>query len=77
MNKLIAPLTLIILGAILIVIGQRRSNSVAGISATVGTKIANTWDGKIRQPDHVWYYIGGGTLIFAGLTMALRNKPGA
>ena len=74
MNKLVAPIILIILGLILMVMGQRRSNSIAGISATVGAKIANTWDGSARQPDHVWYYIGGGTLIVAGITVALRNK---
>ena len=76
MNKFIAPLLLIILGVATIVIGQRRSDSVAGISETVGTKIANTWDGKGRQPDHVWYYVGGGALILAGTAMALRKKAG-
>lgn len=77
MNKFLAPLLLIVVGVIVIVIGQRRSDSVAGISETVGTKIANTWDGKARQPDHVWYYVGGGALILAGVTVVLRSKTSA
>ena len=73
MNKLIVPLLLIVIGVIVIVTGLRRSDSVAGASETVGIKIANTWDGKVRQPDHVWYYVGGGALILAGLAVALRK----
>ena len=77
MKKNIAPLLLLVLGVIVIVAGQRRSDSVTGVADTMGAKIANAWDGKARQPDHVWYYIGGGALIVAGLALALRNKPGA
>ena len=73
MNKLLAPLLLIAIGVIVIVAGQRRSDSIAGVSDSVGAKIANTWDGKARQPDHVWYYVGGGALMLTGLAMALRK----
>jgi len=75
MNKLIVALGLIVLGAIVIVTGHRRSESVVGISESVGAKIANAWDGKGRQPDHVWYYIGGGVLILAGIAAGLRMSP--
>lgn len=77
MNKFFAPLLLIILGVVVIVIGQRRADSVAGVSETVGTKIANALDGDVRQPDHIWYYVGGGALIVAGLAVGLRKSPRA
>ena len=72
MNKLIA-LVLIVVGIIVIVTGHRRSESVAGVTDTVGAKIANTFDGNARQPEHVWYYVGGGVLIVAGLAMGLKK----
>ena len=74
MNKLVVALVLIVVGVIVIGIGQRRSDSVAGISESVGSKIANAWDGKGRQPDHVWYYVGGGVLILAGIAVVLRKN---
>jgi hypothetical protein len=74
MNKLVVALVLIVVGVIVIGIGQRRSDSVAGISESVGSKIANAWDGKGRQPDHVWYYVGGGVLILAGIAVGLRKN---
>lgn len=77
MNKLVVSLLLIAIGIVAIVIGQRRSESIAGISASVGTKIANTWDGKARQPDHVWYYVGGGVLLLAGVAVGLRRSSGS
>lgn len=73
MNKLIAALLLIGLGIALVVVGARRADSVEGISDEIGAKIANKWDGKVRQPEHVWYYAGGGALILAGLVVALRK----
>ena len=73
MPKLIVALLLIVLGIIVIVTGQRRSESIAGISESVGAKVANAWDGKGRQPDHVWYYVGGGVLILAGVMVGLRK----
>lgn len=76
MNKLIVPLILIGGGVALIIYGMRRADSVTGIADEVGAKLANTWDGKARQPDHVWYYAGGGALILAGVVVALRKSPG-
>jgi hypothetical protein len=73
MNKLIIALLLIGLGVALIVVGSRRSESVEGITDEIGAKIANKWDGKARQPEHVWYYAGGGVLILAGLVVAIRK----
>lgn len=76
MNKLIVPFILIALGVIVVVTGLRRSDSVAGVSDTLGAKIANTWDGDARQPKHVWFYVGGGALIVAGIAVAVRKTPG-
>lgn len=74
MNKLALSLLCFILGITLIILGSRREDSVVGVSDAVGTSIANTWDGKSRQPRHIWYYVGGGALILTGVLMALR-KP--
>jgi hypothetical protein len=77
MNKFILPLILIGGGIALIVFGTRRSESVTGIADEVGAKLANTWDGQARQPDHIWYYAGGGVLVLAGVVAAVRKSPGA
>ncbi len=77
MNKLIIPLILIGCGVALIVYGMRRADSVSGLADEVGAKLANKWDGQARQPEHVWYYAGGGVLILAGVVAALRKSPGA
>jgi Protein of unknown function (DUF3185) len=77
MSKLILSLILIGGGIALIVYGTRRADSVTGIADEVGAKLANTWDGQARQPDHIWYYVGGGVLVLAGVVVALRKSPGA
>lgn len=77
MYKLILSLILIGGGVALIVYGTRRADSVTGIADEVGAKLANTWDGKARQPDHIWYYVGGGALVLSGVVVALRKSPGA
>lgn len=77
MNKLILSLILIGGGIALIVFGTRRADSVTGMADEVGTKLANKWDGQARQPEHVWYYVGGGLLIVAGVAAALRKSPRA
>lgn len=74
MSKFFFPVLLIVCGVLVIIGGHRRSESVAGVSETVEAKIANAWDGQARQPDHVWYYVGGGALILTGLGLALRKK---
>jgi uncharacterized membrane protein len=74
MNKLILSLIFIVAGIIVIVLGTRREDSIVGVSDSVGTSVANAWDGKTRQPEHVWYYVGGGVLILAGVVTALRKK---
>jgi hypothetical protein len=77
MNKLIVTLILVGGGITLIVFGMRRADSVTGIADEVGAKLANTWDGKARQPEHIWYYVGGGVLILGGVVTALRKGPAA
>ncbi len=74
MNKFILPLILIVAGVLVIVMGTRREDSVAGRSESVTTSVANAFDGKARQPQHVWFYVGGGVLIVAGLASAMRKK---
>ncbi|HET7537546.1 MAG TPA: DUF3185 family protein [Candidatus Didemnitutus sp.] len=66
---------LIAVGVYLIYLGHRRAESVTGIAEEVGKGIANAWDGKSRQGQHVYYYVGGGALIVAGAFMALSKKP--
>lgn len=73
MNKILLSLILIAAGVTVIVLGHRREDSVEGVADSVGTSVANTWDGKARQPEHVWYYVGGGVLIAAGVVSALRK----
>jgi hypothetical protein len=72
--KTIFALLLIGLGAWTIWMGHSRSESVEGVADEVGTSIANTWDGKARQPDHIWYYVGGGVLAVAGAVMLLGKR---
>jgi len=76
MNKLILSLILIGGGVALMVFGARRADSVKGMADEVGAKLANTWDGKARQPEHIWYYVGGGALVLAGVVTALRKSRG-
>jgi hypothetical protein len=73
MQKIIISLLLIGSGIALISQGMRRADSVVGITDEVGAKLANKWDGKARQPEHVWYYAGGGALVLAGVVVALRR----
>ena len=54
--------------------GTRREDSVVGVSDSVGASVANAFDGKARQPEHVWYYVGGAALIVAGLVVATRKS---
>lgn len=72
MKKILA-LVLIAVGIAVIVMGHRRSESVAGVSEKVGANIANTFDGKGRQPDYIWYYVGGGVLVLAGAATFFRK----
>jgi len=73
MKTMVIALCLIISGILIIVQGTRREDSVVGVADSVGTEVANAWDGKTRQPEHVWYYIGGGVLILTGLVTAVRK----
>ena len=76
MKNPIVGVVLIVLGVALIVAGSRRSDSIAGISDEVGAKLANKWDGKARQPEHVWYYAAGGVFVLAGLVLSFRRGSG-
>lgn len=75
MQRLTLALLALMLGVFVIILGVRRSDSATGIADAVGTKVANVWDGKARLPEHVWYYVGGGTLILVGVLLTLR-RPG-
>lgn len=74
MKKMLVPAFLILVGLVLLAFGHRRAESVAGRSESLGAAVANAWDGKARQPDHVWYYGGGGALILIGAALALRRR---
>ena len=54
MSKKIFPIILIIVGILIIVQGTRREDCVVGMADSVGTSVANTWDGESRQPEHIW-----------------------
>ncbi len=73
MHRLTPAILALMLGVFVIAVGIRRSDSATGVADTVGTKVANAWDGKARLPEHVWYYVGGGTLILVGVLLALRQ----
>lgn len=74
MNKIVLSLLLLVGGVVVIVMGTRREDSVVGVSDSVGTSVANAFDGKARQPEHVWYYVGGAALIIGGLIVATRKS---
>jgi len=75
--KYIIATVLIAAGAVLIYHGHRRGDSIAGLAEKTGKDIANAFDGRNRQPDHVYYYVGGGVLIVAGAWFALRGSAAA
>ena len=76
MKTPVISIVLIALGALTIYVGHNRADSVAGVSDKVGAQVANAFDGKARQPDYMWYYVGGGVLIAAGVFMAVRKSNG-
>lgn len=73
MSKYILALVLIGVGGYLVYTGNQKKESLAGGADKVGTEVANALDGKARQPDYVWYYVGGGVLILGGAVVALRK----
>lgn len=72
--KYVIAVLLVAIGGYLVYLGNRRADSVAGIAEKAGKDIANAFDGKARQGEHVYYYVGGGVLIVAGIFTALRKK---
>ena len=75
--RYIIAVVIIAVGAGLIYHGHRRAGSIAGFAEKTGKDIANAFDGRTRQPDHVYYYVGGGALIAAGAWVALRKSDAA
>lgn len=63
------------LGIAIIAIGYRRADSFEGQIDAAAAEVANQWDGKVRQPDHVWFYVWGGVLIASGGVVFFRKKP--
>jgi hypothetical protein len=74
MKRISVSLCLIVVGLLVIMQGTRRDGSIVGVADSVGTRVANAWDGKGRQPEHVWYYLGGGVLMLAGIAGLVRRK---
>jgi len=75
MKYLVAAL-LIAAGAYLIYCGHRRADSVAGVVEKTRKDIADAFDGRIRHPNYIVYYTGGGVLIAAGAWVAVRKAKG-
>jgi hypothetical protein len=73
MRNVIAAL-LIIAGACLIYGGHRRAGSIAGIAERTSKDIADAFDGRIRHPNYIVYFTGGGLLIAVGAWVALRGR---
>ncbi len=76
MHRLTPAILALMLGGFVIILGVRRSESATGRADAIGTKVANAWDGKARLPEHVWYYVGGGTLALVGVLLVLRQPRG-
>ena len=74
MKLKLPALAIIALGVLLLIIGARREDSVEGVADSVGTSVANAWDGEARQPGYVWFYVGGGVLVAAGLYGLMRKS---
>jgi len=74
MKRFVLPALFITAGLLFIFVGQRRSESVVGVSDSVGTQVANAWDGKARQPKHVMYYAAGAALIAIGAVLVWRSN---
>ena len=72
--KPVIAIILIAGGIFLIVLGNRRSDSIAGMVDDTTTDIANKVDGGTRVSEQVWYYIGGGALIAAGCVSLMRRR---
>jgi hypothetical protein len=72
--KYVIAAILIAAGACLIYGGHRRSGSIAGIAERTSKDIADAFDGRIRHPNYVVYYTGGGLLIAVGAWVALRGR---
>ncbi len=73
MGKGIFALALITLGGVLLYLGTKRQESVAGTAQALGHEVATAVDGKTRITDHTLYIAGGGALILVGIVIALRR----
>ena len=72
--KKILGIVLIAAGILLVVLGSRRSDSLAGVVDKTTTDIANSVDGGTRVSEQVWYYVGGAVLIVAGAASLIRRR---
>lgn len=72
--KMIIALAAIAIGGWLLYAGYQRQDSLAGRAESTASDVGRQIDGKTRVPDHVWYYIGGGVLIVAGLAGLVRRR---
>lgn len=74
--KTIIAVVLIAIGGWLIYSGYQIQESASGSWNSLTNKVATSVDGKTRVANHIWYYVGGGVLVLAGLgtVVAARKK---
>ena len=73
--KTILAIILIIAGVGIFFQGLNRRESIAGAADKMGTSVANTVDGGVRQPRHVVMMVTGGALVLIGIGIAARRRP--
>lgn len=74
MKRFVLPGVFIAAGIAFFVLGYSRSESVVGVADRVGTKVANAWDGRMRQPKQVMYYAAGAALLAIGAVLVRRGQ---
>ena len=72
--KMIIALIAIAIGGWLLYAGYQRQDSLAGRAESAISDVGRQIDGETRMPEHIWYYIGGGVLIVAGLVGLARRR---
>jgi uncharacterized membrane protein HdeD (DUF308 family) len=72
--KTLIGILIIIAGVVVFFQGMNRRDSLAGRASSAGTEIANTVDGGARQPQHVWYMVGGGALVVVGIGIIASGR---
>ncbi|HEY0944097.1 MAG TPA: DUF3185 family protein [Opitutaceae bacterium] len=71
---MIIALIAIAIGGWLLYTGYQRQDSLAGKAESAMSDVGREVTGESRMPDHVWYYLGGGVLVVAGLVGLARRR---